>query len=279
MSRPVTFCVFAALGIFAFVPGSTTAVMAQAAPYGCNRHYDPIPVRNTEPTNLEVVKRDLLNYRCKHYDADIAAVLREAQEWVRKRAPEIVAAGKKPAIVLDIDETSLANWPRIFKDDYGFVSSGACDLKSDLGVPCGDLAWQANGQAPAIGPTLDLYNLAQCSNVPAPCTRVEVFFNTGRHEKNNSEPIKDANGKEITPREWTIANLTTAKYAGVPSDHLYMRGDALDGGVAKYKTSKRIAIEDLGFTIIANVGDQDSDLAGEHADRTFKVPNPFYYIQ
>jgi len=34
----------------------------------------------------------------------------------------------------------------------------------------------------------------------------------------------------------------------------------------------------FGVTIIVNVGDQESDLAGSHAERTFKVPNPFYFV-
>lgn len=33
-----------------------------------------------------------------------------------------------------------------------------------------------------------------------------------------------------------------------------------------------------GFRIIVNVGDQESDLAGGHAERAFKLPNPFYII-
>jgi hypothetical protein len=33
-----------------------------------------------------------------------------------------------------------------------------------------------------------------------------------------------------------------------------------------------------GHTIMANVGDQWSDLAGGHAAMDFKVPNPFYFI-
>ena len=37
-------------------------------------------------------------------------------------------------------------------------------------------------------------------------------------------------------------------------------------------------IENEGFTILANVGDQDSDLEGGHAKRAFKLPNPMYYI-
>ena len=29
---------------------------------------------------------------------------------------------------------------------------------------------------------------------------------------------------------------------------------------------------------IANLGDQESDLIGGHAERTFKLPNPFYLM-
>ena len=46
----------------------------------------------------------------------------------------------------------------------------------------------------------------------------------------------------------------------------------------EFKTARRKKIEDAGFTIIANVGDQYSDLRGGHAERVFKVPNPFYFI-
>ena len=45
-----------------------------------------------------------------------------------------------------------------------------------------------------------------------------------------------------------------------------------------YKSGGRADIEQLGFRIIANVGDQYSDLAGGHADRAFKIPNPFYFL-
>ncbi len=33
-----------------------------------------------------------------------------------------------------------------------------------------------------------------------------------------------------------------------------------------------------GYTIIASLGDQKSDLAGGHAEMTFKIPNPFCFI-
>jgi len=34
----------------------------------------------------------------------------------------------------------------------------------------------------------------------------------------------------------------------------------------------------MGFNIVANFGDQYSDLTGGFADKTFKVPNPMYYL-
>ena len=34
----------------------------------------------------------------------------------------------------------------------------------------------------------------------------------------------------------------------------------------------------MGYWIIENMGDQPSDLAGGYAERTFKLPNPFYRI-
>jgi hypothetical protein len=40
------------------------------------------------------------------------------------------------------------------------------------------------------------------------------------------------------------------------------------------KSATRAHIESLGYDIVANFGDQFSDLKGGHADRTFKMPNP-----
>jgi len=45
-----------------------------------------------------------------------------------------------------------------------------------------------------------------------------------------------------------------------------------------YKTYTRAHVESLGYRIVANFGDQYSDLSGGHADKTFKIPNPMYFI-
>lgn len=257
------------LAAFAVLMFSSLSVITPASaevPAGCAIKLDP-PVRDfRQPPNLDLFKHELLYYRCTRYEIDVALVLQDAQKWVAERGPLV----NKPAVVLDIDETSLSNWKRIYTDDFAYIQNGPCDF-SKPHEACGDIRWQRSGQAPAIGPTRDLYNFARCHRAASPCTVVDVFFVTGRHE---SEERID--GK--TPTEWTLDNLKNAKYEGISPDHLYMRPANSSGPVSEYKSNARAEIEKRGFTIIANVGDQDSDLAGGHAERTFKVPNPFYFI-
>jgi HAD superfamily, subfamily IIIB (Acid phosphatase) len=45
------------------------------------------------------------------------------------------------------------------------------------------------------------------------------------------------------------------------------------------KTEERRKLAEAGYTIIATVGDQESDLEGGFAECMFKVPNPFYFIR
>jgi hypothetical protein len=47
---------------------------------------------------------------------------------------------------------------------------------------------------------------------------------------------------------------------------------------AAFKAPMRAGLEQEGYAIIANMGDQPSDLEGGHAERGFLLPNPFYRI-
>jgi hypothetical protein len=58
-----------------------------------------------------------------------------------------------------------------------------------------------------------------------------------------------------------------------------MRKPDSHGSAVNHKAPARAVIERQGFTIIANIGDQQSDLEGGYAEMTFKVPNPFYFIE
>lgn len=253
---------------FALVLCSLLAAGAASAqvPDGCNPP-PPAPAGDFSTTpNLDLIKLRAVYYRCTQYEADIAAVLREAREWVAERAPQV----SKPAIVLDIDETSLSNWTRIYRDQFAYFANGPCHL--DQPGFCGDLQWQRSEQAPAIKPTRDLYKFARCQDVAPPCRPIDVFFVSGRHESD-----QQIDGQ--TPTQWTIENLNKAGYLGLSPDHLYLRREGFPGPVENFKTAARAEIEQkFNVTIIANVGDQESDLVGGHAERTFKVPNPFYFI-
>jgi len=44
------------------------------------------------------------------------------------------------------------------------------------------------------------------------------------------------------------------------------------------RRDERGKIAAQGYTIIVNVGDQQSDLDGGYAERAYKLPNPFYYL-
>jgi hypothetical protein len=46
----------------------------------------------------------------------------------------------------------------------------------------------------------------------------------------------------------------------------------------QYKSAVRRYVESQGYDIVANVGDQFSDLIGGYADETVKLPNPTYYL-
>jgi predicted secreted acid phosphatase len=204
---------------------------------------------HAEPTNIAQLKKELKDYHAKLYSEEIASRVQEADDWIRKRAPQV----KRPALVLDIDETSLSNWDEIVANDFTFVAIGPCSAPPAF--PCGNLAWDQSTRATAIEPILKLFS-------DALSLHVTVFFITGRDE----EPME---------RAATELNLWKVGYQGW--EHIYMRPVPHSGSVSEYKTGKRQEIS-RQFTVIANIGDQDSDLVGGFAEKPFKLPNPFYLI-
>jgi hypothetical protein len=90
---------------------------------------------------------------------------------------------------------------------------------------------------------------------------VAVFFITGRRE--NTRAHTESNLKREGYTTW----------AGV-----VLKPDASTDTTVQYKSGARATIEGQGYRIIANVGDQYSDLAGGHEDIGFKLTNPFYFL-
>jgi acid phosphatase len=239
----------------------------------------PEALDSSDPPNLDLIKSKLLYYRCTQYDSDVAKALAEALEWVAMRAAQV----SKPAIVLDIDETALSNWTRIQKNKFAYFPDGPCDL-DNKNEACGEIAWEKSARAPALKPTLDLFNFAKCKDLPARanCKTVAVFFITGRIQSADEEDATRQNLSNAGYRDWDGLYLrddpSTNGRPGADAGKV----DGCDGDpspVTVFKTKARIDIEGrLGYTIIANVGDQESDLRCGHSERKFKVPNPFYFI-
>jgi HAD superfamily, subfamily IIIB (Acid phosphatase) len=193
----------------------------------------------------------LVDYRCTFYDGDVARVVQDARDWIAWRAPY----AHNPALVLDIDETALSNWKELYQNQFVYVADGPCSFRK--GATCGVRAWELMTAAPAIAPTRDLFYRAKAENVA-------VFFITGRREGAHE-------------RAATVTNLLRAGYAGWKQLDL-RTAQFVEPSVAPYKTWARGRIEAQGYTIIANMGDQWSDLNGGHAERVFKIPNPFYFV-
>jgi predicted secreted acid phosphatase len=204
----------------------------------------------SQPINVGDAKAAALAYyNSGAYQRDLEAVAVQAAGWIDSRAASV----NRPALVLDIDETALSDWEILKRDDFGRPIAGPCDLAID--APCGWAAWDQLGRDPAIVPTLHVFQRARALNVA-------VFFITGRHE---------------SQRAATERNLRSVGYDGYAD--LYMTpDDAHFASAADFKAATRAKIEQIGYTIIENMGDQPSDLLGGHAEKDYLLPDPFYRI-
>jgi predicted secreted acid phosphatase len=201
------------------------------------------PLRAAEPANLSTAKEAVLRYYTSgDYGQDLTKVAVKAGKHLAKRVARPVKEGEKRAIVLDIDETTLTNLTHITANDFGYV-------------PEVWNRWVATGQARAIVPVQLVYDVAVQN-------KVAVFFITGRGPA-------DAPGTEKNLRETGYTTWERIYYK--PAEHT---------GTAKaYKTGIRRQLTEEGYTILLNIGDQESDLAGGFAEATYKLPNPFYLIR
>ncbi|MFF4321917.1 HAD family acid phosphatase [Streptomyces sp. NPDC001568] len=154
------------------------------------------------------------------WQRDVAAVIDAARPAIEQRIAAS-PAGERPALVLDIDNSSLET----------------------------DFHWFWTFPTPAISKVRELTRYANDRGVA-------IFF--------------------VTARPGIIESLTehNLKAVGYPVSGLYVRDlPDLFKEVSTYKTAKRAEIEARGYTIIANIGNKQSDLVGGHAERTVKLPD------
>ncbi|KAJ7951695.1 acid phosphatase 1-like [Quillaja saponaria] len=148
--------------------------------------------------------------------------------------------------IFDIDETTLSNLPYYADHGFGAELFNATSFNE----------WVDRGEAPALPESLELYNKLLSLGIKA-------VFLTGREEDQ---------------REVTVKNLKQAGYNNW--EKLILKDSSFSGKTAVfYKSSHRRNLEKKGYKIIGNIGDQWSDLLGTPTgNRTFKLPDPMYYI-
>jgi predicted secreted acid phosphatase len=182
--------------------------------------------------------------------ADAIVAYHDSGDWARDttraigRAERFLAdhasrtGSRRPALVLDIDDTALSGYDCLHAADFDRSALSACAEDATL---------------TAIPQTLELYNQARHRDVT-------VFFVTGRRE---------------AMRAATRRNLREQGFHG--SLRITMRGNGRRRGSNEaYKARSRRAIERRGYRIVVNVGDQRTDLSAGPGLRQIKVPNPMY---
>ncbi|CAN6191447.1 unnamed protein product [Urochloa humidicola] len=180
------------------------------------------------------------------YRSDLELVARESAAYARTAAPQLRGGDGRDAWVFDIDETLLSNLP--YYADHGFGLELFDHQKFDR--------WVERGEAIAIPSSLKLYNEVRELGF-------KTFLLTGRNEGHLG--VTAENLKKQGFLDW---------------DKLVLRA-AVDRKktATVYKSEKRKEMEEEGYRILGNSGDQWSDLLGSSMSaRSFKLPNPMYYI-
>lgn len=200
-----------------------------------------------EPPNIYFAQQKLISYHHSgEYYHDVEDTINKARNCLKTSIEDSVYSNsiKKPAVILDIDDTSLALIGHKNKMSFGM------SLKEFNAVV-------EKADEKALLATLDLYNYIKSQGVG-------VFFISGRLE---------------ALREVTIKNLKNAGYKNW--DGLFLNSNHNSGNhkkAAEFKLRIRNMIRSKGYNILGNIGDQESDLIGDDVRCKFKLPNPYYFV-
>ena len=202
---------------------------------------DETPIRGELTlSNLGVAKLQVRQYiESGGYQHEFDQVVQSAQSYLEQNLERYRESN--PALVLDIDETSISNLPYLLDNDFGYV-------------PAPWQAWVKGDEAAPFSATLKLYRWARDNGV-------SVFFVTSRPE---------------TDREATERLLRRTGYSDIAGLYLKPLGEKATS--AAYKAAQRRKITDAGYRIVVNLGDQWTDLDGGYAEAMFKLPNPMYFV-
>lgn len=228
-------------------------------------------------TNIDVLRQQLRNYYGDPLGSGVAAedgnyakearsVAHDGERWLTRHHK---VHGTK-AIVLDVDDTTLMTW------NYEIFSNWAYN-------PATNGTFVTEQRFPAVFGMVDMVKAAEREGYA-------IFFLTGRGAAQEAATLGNLTADNVGvdagyPKPTALGNgedglFTKPAVADYP-DYLKTACAGDPNGsctTIHYKSATRAHIESLGYDIVANFGDQYSDLKGGHADRTFKLPNPNYYL-
>jgi predicted secreted acid phosphatase len=245
-------------------------------------------------TNLDVLRQQIKNYYgfplartgpsgtwstdALNTDSDYA---KEAESVAAKGSDWLAARDKVQhrAIVLDVDDTTLTTF------NYELYSNWAFNFGPVAPPVAGQLtnADFVNQELfPAVPGMVDMVTKAADEGYA-------TFFLTGRPTSQHDATLGNLTSDALPPpaihaRYPTPTGLflkpPKADYAADAPWLLPCQNDTAAGcNTDDYKTLTRKHIEeDLGYEIVGNFGDQFSDLNGGFSDKTFKMPNPNYFL-
>ncbi|WP_420365018.1 HAD family acid phosphatase [Curtobacterium sp. L3-7] len=199
--------------------------------------------------------------------------IREMRSIVARQAPVIAAqcaVGRakhsNPAIVLDADDTTLWTYDMEVADMHFVFDPTEQDV------------WVQDQRFPATPSMTSLVSIAQRSG----CTVIGL---TGRNDDQKTATI--ANLQKVGYPQFRAEQRGTQTYytkwtgVGASQQPSYVQCATAKCTTIEYKSQTRAHIESASggrYDIVANVGDQYSDLTGGSADRAVKLPNPTYYL-
>jgi hypothetical protein len=271
---PRSFVVALAMGLFVLA----AAVAFAASP----AILTSTPQLADQVTNLDVLRQQIRNYygdplgtgvfsADSNYAREASSVAAEGGRWLAARAHAQNPSGIK-AIVLDVDDTTLATW------NYEIFSNWAFN-------PTTNGRYVTNQLFPAVPGMVDMVTQAAQEGYA-------IIFLTGRGATQEAATLGNLTSDGVGvdagyPAPTTLNDgedglFTKPAIADYPQYLKDACADELAAGksctTVHYKTATRQHIESLGYEIVGNFGDQFSDLEGGFSDRTFKLPNPNYFL-
>jgi predicted secreted acid phosphatase len=238
------------------------------------------PQKADQVTNVDVLRQQIANYYGdpgktgvfspdSNYAREAESVANDGSNWLGARSQ---VANK--AIVLDVDDTTLATW------NYEIFSNWAFN-------PTTNGQFVTDQRFPAVPGMVAMVNEAKAEGYA-------VFFLTGRGAAQEAATLGNLTSDGIGvdagyPAPTALPNgedglFTKPAIADYPPYLKDACADELSQVPQKscttihYKSATREHIESLGYDIVGNFGDQFSDLIGGFADKTFKMPNPNYFL-